>query len=82
MTDLTAAERDLATAIRRLNDTARAAGYKPDWPAIFKKVGIKSNDPPTEHTPPSLSPPGLRFECVSVPTTSLLLSALRIDSRQ
>ncbi|KAE8219245.1 hypothetical protein CF319_g7025 [Tilletia indica] len=82
------AEQALSVAIRNLKDVAHAAGYKPEWVILLKKLGVdmaneRTEDKlgvdlaneRTEDLPPAKGPPGWeRFECVSIPATSLLLA--------
>ncbi|KAE8266189.1 hypothetical protein A4X09_0g6157 [Tilletia walkeri] len=80
-----AAEHDLSRTLHKLNDTAQAAGYAPIWPIIVARLAahLPVLHPeaanvlvPNPQAPPTICPPaGQRFDCVSIPATSLLLSS-------
>ncbi|KAE8221242.1 hypothetical protein CF319_g5365 [Tilletia indica] len=74
MEAVNAAEEALSVAVKNLEAVARAAGYDPRWDIIMKKVGIKLESKPAEETPVRTSSRQQHFECVEVPTTSLLLA--------
>ncbi|KAE8226534.1 hypothetical protein CF319_g880 [Tilletia indica] len=73
--DIDVAERSLSAAFRNLDGIAQAAGYTPQWDVIVKRLGVANANPSAAVAPDPRPPARQRFDCVSVPSTSLLLAA-------